>query len=414
MYIIYITLVFLFFFGAKTPLGVDVSVLCNLLFLSLTFFLVGKKYYMPKIAFYFFVFLLVDLIISLIYPIVKQTYDFGFVQTKTNVFVSLLNIYNISYYLYRKNIKEKQVIKLLLVVFSLQSILILYSLLNPDFAELIASIVKSEKSIERMMTYGGARGLGFTSYSAFGLAIIMSLSLIILFYSYYSRYISKIFFIVLLPVFVVASLSAGRSAIIGLILSLLIFNLKKRNVMKPVLLLFAVAFLYVFLYKQIDSMKIESNSLSSLYSYLFEPISNFYSKGKLTTSSTDGLYSMYFPLTPKQFFIGDARYLNPTGGYYLHTDAGYMRFCLYYGAFFSMAIYVCFIAVLYGVYKKVNSSYQKKTLLVVFFMSFILHYKGEVVLFALGYNKVLFFVLFTFMFNKRFLLDRRVKIWSFD
>ena len=59
--------------------------------------------------------------------------------------------------------------------------MIVYSLLNPDFAELIASIVKSEKSIERMMTYGGARGLGFTSYTAFGLAIIMSLSLVILF-----------------------------------------------------------------------------------------------------------------------------------------------------------------------------------------------------------------------------------------
>ena len=105
--VIYIILFFLFIFGTKTSIGLDASIICNILFLCFTFVLVGKNYFFPKSVFYLFAFLFVDLLVCIVYPIIQQTYDFEFISTKINLFVSLLNTYNISYYFYRKNIKYK-------------------------------------------------------------------------------------------------------------------------------------------------------------------------------------------------------------------------------------------------------------------------------------------------------------------
>nr|WP_227575029.1 hypothetical protein [Acinetobacter baumannii] len=64
-----------------------------------------------------------------------------------------------------------------------------------------------------------------------------------------------------------------------------------------------------------------------------EPILNYINEGSFASTSTDALQNMYFPLTEQQYLIGDGRYMDGES-YYMATDAGYMRFTLFYGGVF--------------------------------------------------------------------------------
>ena len=83
---------------------------------------------------------------------------------------------------------------------------------------------------------------------------------------------------------------------------------------------------------------------------------NFFENGSIGTSSSEVLQTMYFQVSEKTFFLGDGYWINPNGfGYYMGTDAGYMRHILYYGLFPSLFLYLLYI---YGFYK-IACFYQK-------------------------------------------------------
>lgn len=77
--------------------------------------------------------------------------------------------------------------------------------------------------------------------------------------------------------------------------------------------------------------------------FAFEGFFNLIEKGKWETGSTDTLKAMYvFPDNWKTWVMGDGYFSNPintdpyfigkvTGGYYMGTDVGYLRFIFYFG-----------------------------------------------------------------------------------
>ncbi|EPH6686837.1 hypothetical protein ACSYPI_004774, partial [Escherichia coli] len=84
--------------------------------------------------------------------------------------------------------------------------------------------------------------------------------------------------------------------------------------------------------------------------YTFEFISNYSQTGKIETESSNILKDMYFPISSHTFFWGDGYWLDPNGnGYYMHTDAGYMRSILYGGfiniLLLSLVYFVGFIGI---------------------------------------------------------------------
>ena len=130
-----------------------------------------------------------------------------------------------------------------------------------------------------------------------------------------------------------------------------------------------------------------------------EPFISYKETGSFSTTSTEGLSDMYFNLTNKQIMIGDGYYTDPfTKKYYMSTDAGYMRFALYYGVFLSLYLYLFFLVILYKLFVCSVSKLDRTFIVLACIMSFILHYKGEIIFFALGYNKVLFIMLFMIYF----------------
>lgn len=89
--------------------------------------------------------------------------------------------------------------------------------------------------------------------------------------------------------------------------------------------------------------------------FAFEGFFSLVEQGKWEVSSNDKLKTMYvFPDNLKTWIIGDGYFSNPrdvdpfftgkeTGGYYMGTDVGYLRFIFYFGlaGLIAMMIFVC-------------------------------------------------------------------------
>lgn len=390
-----VILLFFFIFGVPTPAGS----LTPLLTLGIIFWAIFnyKKYllYIPKEVFYLFLFLLFDLVVCLVVPVVFATYDFSIIQTKVNFIASILAAFVLAKYLsLNNNISDKRFFNLLLSAFTIQITLIIMMLLNTDLSQIITSFTRSSGQGARVLeSYAGARGLGFADSSAFGFAIVMGLFIFISFFSYKNKFINFKYFIILVLLGGIASISAGRTAILGLMLGLfyLLLNFKSLRSFVTLISTFLLIVLLFSILLSIDRQSIQNDTLGYFYSYSMEPVLNYIATGNLTSSSTDALHNMYFPLTEKQYLIGDGRYMIGDS-YYMATDAGYMRFILFYGGVFSLILYGYFT---YFV-SKIAILNKRYSLVLIFLLlfSFALHYKGEVILFSISYNKILFLVLF--------------------
>ncbi|HCW3747296.1 TPA: hypothetical protein OXK62_001797, partial [Acinetobacter baumannii] len=337
---------FFFIFGMPTPIGS----LTPLLTMSIVLWalLNYKKYFLfiPKEIFYLFIFLIFDLLVCLIIPCILGTYDFSIIQTKINFIASLLATYILARsFSSNNNITDKQFFNLLLVIFSIQVILIVGMLINSDFSQAITSFTRSSDQGARVLeSYAGARGLGIADSSAFGFAIVMGLLIFLTFFAYKNNFISFKYFIVLLLLGSVASISAGRTAVLGIMFGLvyLLLNFKNYRSLLTLISIFLFFILIGSILISIDRNSIENETLGYFYSYSMEPILNYINEGSFASTSTDALQNMYFPLTEQQYLIGDGRYMDGES-YYMATDAGYMRFTLFYGGVFSLMFYSYFI-----------------------------------------------------------------------
>ncbi|MDT8178612.1 hypothetical protein RQ531_17950, partial [Acinetobacter baumannii] len=337
---------FFFIFGMPTPIGS----LTPLLTMSIVLWalLNYKKYFLfiPKEIFYLFIFLIFDLLVCLIIPCILGTYDFSIIQTKINFIASLLATYILARsFSSNNNITDKQFFNLLLVIFSIQVILIVGMLINSDFSQAITSFTRNSDQGARVLeSYAGARGLGIADSSAFGFAIVMGLLIFLTFFAYKNNFISFKYFIVLLLLGSVASISAGRTAVLGIMFGLvyLLLNFKNYRSLLTLISIFLFFILIGSILISIDRNSIENETLGYFYSYSMEPILNYINEGSFASTSTDALQNMYFPLTEQQYLIGDGRYMDGES-YYMATDAGYMRFTLFYGGVFSLMFYSYFI-----------------------------------------------------------------------
>lgn len=112
-----------------------------------------------------------------------------------------------------------------------------------------------------------------------------------------------------------------------------------------VLILVVVIGLSVFLYNT-------NPEVEKKMRFAFEGFFSLFEQGKWEVSSNDKLKTMYvFPETLKTWVIGDGYFSNPrdvdpffigkeTGGYYMGTDVGYLRFIFYFGVIGLIAMII--------------------------------------------------------------------------
>jgi hypothetical protein len=287
----------------------------------------------------------------------------------------------------------------LLWIFALQSFVIIACFVSPEINQFF-NLFRSDKFIEDVMRKEGSRGLSISSMSFFGLAIVYAL------FAFYiggsiKKNDSKYFFFFVLVLSFFAVFTVGRIAYLGFLFSffLLIFSARKELFVVFVFSASAVTLFGLHVYNN----QSDFSGLITLLYYSFEFIFNLINKGELTTSSTNVLSQMYFPLNEDTILVGDGKYDLLTGGYYMHTDAGYMRDLLAVGMV-SFLLYIGQVALNYNFAKNLTKGSPVPLSLVFVLLTaliFLFHYKGSVIAMTKPFYSLFFLIYFYESFKSK-------------
>ncbi len=367
--------------------------------------------FLNKRVFMIFVFLTFIIIISLAFPTFHGTYDYSIIKTFINQFINLLiGLMLYSLYIYKG--KQTKLLKHLIVVFIIQAIIQFTSFTFPVVNDFFNNF-RSDKVIEKgQENYGGIRGLSLSSSSFFGLSSTYGLIFLIYLMNWkdvvFKSSVVKVFTFVLL---IFGGLSAGRTSLIGLsigiVFSILIILFQKRfrvkkmfqiKRMNAILSVIAIMILII-----IGSVGIRTNhndqQIDKLIQFSFQFYYNYKETGNVSTPSTDALFGrMYFLPETKTVLIGEGRYTNEDGSYYMRTDAGYMRDILYYGIFGIITLFI--YQILFFNWKRLLVF---QNILILTYLS-ILHLKGDVIGYLIMTQNVLFLY---FLYNRTKIKENR-------
>lgn len=385
----YLLFMFLYIFNFRliktTSLSSTVIVvailLCLCLLINKQYLNCYKRYLLSRYNIGIILWGSLTILVMLLVTIIQDIFDLELVRLMCNqIFIIEVGIMLVAFYDFKN--KLSQIIDILIDAFIIQSIIQIFSIVSESFREL-TNIFRDDMVIYySMRDYAGSRGVAISGAAFFGLAVAYGIIFIIIVYHWnHWKYNSLAARIALLTLLFIGAMSAGRTAIIGFGIAVFYFciaNLKKVSLhtkTKNILCFFCVLLGTVLAGCFFLSQKNEY-SIKIFMEYSLEFIDNFISGRGLTSSSTNNLFhGMYFPLSLKQYLIGDGQYMDGSL-YYMHTDAGYMRMVLYFGigGFILLCIYQMQLL------KLSNKTSKEKILLSFIFITLLIfQIKGDVI-----------------------------------
>jgi hypothetical protein len=380
-------LTFLFVFGIPfTFLPINSSKLVFLFLLGLSLLKLTSSYKLntkiDKTIFTFALMLLFMFMVSLIYTIGHNTMDFSIPYAYFIFFFETLFGTYLLYKLFLKNYSFEEILHILIVVSLIQSLIIIGMFALEPFRDFIFAIAGSKDDL--MERYGGFRGFGLAGSVTYDLAVFLSIGMMFITYLVSQSSKNRFFYLISWVVIFMAVLMTGRTGWIGAFLSLLILflNLKNKNSIKSIgYLTFSIALTTVFfiyiLFKFFP--EIYETLLVSVVPYAFEMFINLYETGSMSTGSSDHLQGMYFDVPEQTYFLGDGYWANPNGfGYYMGTDAGYMRHMLFYGILPSLFLYLFYLFAFFKMTYSIKHTFNNLLLFSMLCGYYLLaHYKGD-------------------------------------
>lgn len=302
----------------------------------------GENYVIKIITSY-----IILILLGFYLPIFHSTYEFSILKSNfLTLFIVILGVlfYNLIVYKIPNENREKFILYFLIILYVIQTIIQILAFVSPSIKNII-NLFQKENVAER--DYGGIRALALTGNpffalaSGYGLAFIILIRYVIITNQYFNLR-NSIYFILLF----IGSFFAGRTAFIGLFLGVLYLMLNKGNFFKNFFyffkLIIGVLFFLILIYLFLLPDSIKNVVQDDLLPFAFEMYYNYEKTGNFTTTSTDALDEMYFPIEYDTFLFGDAKFMNNDGTYYMHTDAGYMRYTLFYGIFINCLLSIIF------------------------------------------------------------------------
>ncbi|HEY1202195.1 MAG TPA: hypothetical protein VGE79_14480, partial [Niastella sp.] len=389
-----ILLVFLVLFNFKVPL-IQYSAVVALLLASTTYALkpsyttVLLTLFRKKYILAIWLGLIAIICLLPVSPILHQTYDFTIIKPFVLEFV----LVTIAIYILPILIVNAEgdtflyFLKLVITVFFVQSLIEVFAFALPPFAAVVHYFQKSEVAD---MNMGGLRALALTGNPFFSLSAGFGLMYIFLFKYFLEKQARVLNWknIMVLLVSIIGTFFAGRTGFVGLLFAIAFyiahwrgFYFKTVSVFKMLgIVTIAVAALLLVLPPAVNEMIFDK-----LLPFAFEFVYKYLEGSGVSTTSTDALSEMYFPISIQTFFTGDGKYTEGTG-YYMSTDAGYMRQVLFFGVFGALALFMyqmCyFLTPFFCALNRPTLRQRYNDLLFLFFiLAYLLttHYKGEVI-----------------------------------
>lgn len=233
---------------------------------------------------------------------------------------------------------------IVLIVF-IQCIISLLMFVIPSVGSFFLSIQDfSTLDVEKIEETVEFRLLGFGT-NFFGAGVVNSYALILISFliPIAKKKRSLFFFASAFLLISIIGMMMSRTTAVGIILGMVVLffpnkekdsGIKKRNfsyyLLYNMIILGSVFYSILLLFPKVLS------TVQVAWEFGFELIINYFEHGQVESPSTNRLQEMYvFPQNISTYIFGDGRFYeilgNPSGGYYMETDVGYLRLIYYFG-----------------------------------------------------------------------------------
>jgi hypothetical protein len=273
----------------------------------------------------------------------------------------------------------------------IQSLVIIVMLLNIDVKDFFNSLFPSTVDKSKQSW----RHVGLTGFAAYNMGVFLSLSFSLSFYLFLKQRISFLKLVFLSACFISTAFISARSSYIVFFFfgCYYLYYIKHKRVLLFIIFVITL-FVTIYIYLYIKSLNDEQ--FRHIFDWMFSLINDilFNKKSIINNQSVKVIGdNFYWCPSYETFLIGDGRYASASGhGYYMATDAGYMRRLLYYGIFASAVYYISFA--FYVVIIKFSKKYADTGALLIIMVIIVLcmQYKGDFFIDAGEYFRVFFLI----------------------
>jgi len=263
---------------------------------------------------------------TLIVTIINMEFDFSlFLKQISSVFLTFLT------FLVFVVINSKNISKMIIFAFVLQSIFIIISILSKDFYDFF-SIFRNPITEHHYESYGRFRGNAISGYQFFGIGVMYGFVII-----YFALTENLLLFknLVIFLLLSIIGVISSRLVIIAFLMSVLfwyffISTIKNKIRLTLIMILLLISSFSVLKYTYYNYL--DEKTVRVINYQVLLPINSLINKGELNSSSVDKLIMMYKKVSFNNILFGDGRYVDTNGrGYYGKVDPGYLRMIYYYG-----------------------------------------------------------------------------------
>lgn len=295
---------------------------------------------------------------------------------------------------------ERLMEKMIVYVFVVQAVISIASFVSPAFKSIVSNFQFDEEANIADKFYTGIRGLAMSGRLYFEYAATCGLVTIFQIKRIINDGSLSIGSIVILLLIVVCGFFAGRTSMIGLGIGIGFLMLSKTTVRYKMRFIFKFL-LVMFAGIGLIMIAVPSQILDFINEHLIPWVFDLFLK-YMDSGSTDGsasfnrLNEMYdeVVITGHEWIIGSGKYTEPSGRYYGHVDAGYLRQLLYWGLIGTL-ISVTYTLKLFKLsWKAAKGIYnQRLFILTILAYTFVVHYKGDLLSICRFYYVVIFLYL---------------------
>lgn len=341
------------------------------------------------------------ILIGITFTIINGAFDFSRVGALLSLLVGLISVIIVYPSLNRCNSMgsnpRELMEKMIVYVFAIQSLISIGSFISPSFKSIISNFQFSGDADVAEEAYSGVRGLALSGRLYYEFAATCGLITIFQFRRIIEEDKATIKGIVLLFLIVVCGFFAGRTALLGFGMGLALVFVSQTN--------FKFKFNFLIKFLLITSLVcgliwilmpagIRDFITDHLLPWVFDLFIKYFETGSTESShSFNSLNEMYqnVEITEHEWIIGSGMYMDPSGRYYGHVDAGYLRQILYWGIIGSLVsvIYTMKLFQRPWIFSR-NDKNQHLFILTILLYTLIVHYKGDLLSISRFYYVIIF------------------------
>lgn len=342
----------------------------------------GNRYCFPILFFPLFI-----ITNCLLFSMIHFTFDFSYLKSVISLYIKIFFIFFAVEYIYTRNKNIEYYEKIIVYIFTLQSIIQIVAFLNPSIANILHYF---NHAGELYVREGGRRGLALSGGTGWSLGLTYGLSFI--FYTKLFLLKKKIsFYSIIIGIFLLLGVFfSGRSAYFGIVVSIIYFFLSKRMTLYSkikIIILFCFFLLLSIFTVYLVFYDFANFLVDRIFPWAFEFFYQLDKTGKLQTGSTNRLLEMWqeaYLITSKSILLGEGYFTDPlTNRYYHMVDVGYLRNIFYWGIFGSIFIYTYQVMI----FIKILLSEDKEKILLILSLLFYL-FVMELKAMTVGFNHI--------------------------